>query len=352
MIRPSHQTKYILSCFFLVFLCSACSKEEVAVSAESAPRVNLPLIVYAAMPPARVRSVLEAYTTETGKQIQLVSGDAEASPSHFEQLGALPDADLYLAQSLADLWYVAEMDGFRPTYSQSIESDIPAELRDPESRWTALATRGRFVVYNSEQVSGDALGDVQGYTALAAEQWRGKLCLSSSSVPGNRTLVAFLIRQSDLREAEITVRRWRANLATNVFNDDTSLIEAISTGQCAIGIAGSNAYAAHVGANTGSPVALHRFIDPAEMVVDVSGGGVTRHARNPEGAADLLVWLTTNAPNAQYADLGRAFPANAESPSNSANESWRGMVSMPTPLSALAFLHADAVLLIERARYP
>ena len=129
-------------------------------------------------------------------------------------------------------------------------------------------------------------------------------------------------------------------------------MEAISTGQCVIGIAGSNAFVAHVAANAESPVALHRFTDPSEMVVEVSGGGVARHAHNPEGAADLLVWLATNAPNALYAALGREFPANTGSSSNPDTEIWRDTVSMPPPLSALAFLHADADLLVERARYP
>ncbi len=65
------------------------------------------------------------------------------------------------------------------------------------------------------------------YAALGDDIWRGKLCLSSSQVPGNRTLVAFLIRQYDLRDAEIVVRKWRANLATDVFADDVSLVGAI-----------------------------------------------------------------------------------------------------------------------------
>jgi iron(III) transport system substrate-binding protein len=304
------------------------------------------------MPTSRVQSVLDAYTAETGRKVRLIPGNTELSLQSFENIRTLPAADLYLAPSLADLWYIAEMDGFRPTYSASIEANIPSNLRDPESRWTALATSVRYVVHNSELVSTDELADVNNYAALGLEQWRGKLCLSSSSVPGNRTLVAFLIRQSNLRQAEITVRQWRANLATDVFDDDASLLKAISTGRCALGIAGSSALAAHIAADAGAAVALHRFADPAEMVVDVSGGGVTRHAHNPGDAADLLAWLTTNAADALYAALGQEFPANADSAVIPGIESWRDTISRPVPLSALAYLHDDAVLLIGRAKYP
>jgi len=346
---PRARIRLAFSCASVALLCSACSKDEVPPAFES--DANLPLIVYAAMPPSRVQPILDAYTAETGKKVQLGPADIELSLTTFDTIGALPAADLYLAQSLADLWYVAEMDGFRPTFSESIESGIPAALRDPESRWTALASSVRFVVYNSGRVSADELATVNDYAALGVDRWRGKLCLSSSSVPGNRTLVAFLIRQFDLREAEIIVRRWGANLATDVFDDDAGLIAAISDGQCAIGIAGSSAFALHIAASAGSPIAVHRFADSAEMIVDVSGGGVTRHAHNPGEAADLLEWLTTSAPNALYAALGREFPANADSPSTPAIESWRDAVSEPAPLSALAFLHGDAALLVERAKY-
>ena len=242
--------------------------------------------------------------------------------------------------------------GFARHSMPSIENNIPAQLRDPESRWTGLATNARLLVYNNELVSAESLDGVMDYASLGAEQWLGKLCLSSSRVSGNLTLVAFLIQKYGLRDAEITVRRWRTNLATNVFNSDAALIEAISSGQCATGIAGSDALAAYQSAHASSPVALHQFADPGEVVVDVSGGGVSRHAHNPEDAADLLVWLTTNAPNALYAAIGYEFPANASSKVMRGGESWHGAVSKPAQLSARAFLHDEAVLLVERAKYP
>ena len=334
----------------IALLSSACSREEAPPVPDATE--DLPLAVYAAMPRARVQSVLDAYTAETGKEVQLHSAVRELSLGHDNVVGSLPGADLFLLPSLTELWYLAESDEFRPTFSDVLESHIPSDLRDPESRWTTLATSARFVVYNSELVRADELGDVNDYAALGEERWHGKLCLSSSTVSGNLTLVAFLIRKYDLREAEIAVRRWRANLATSVFSVDADLIDAISTGQCAIGIAGSNALAVHIEANAGSPVAFHEFADPAEVVVDASGGGVSRHAHNPEDAADLLVWLTMNAPNALYAAQSHEFPANDASSAIPGIDPWRRTVSNPTPLSDLAFLHDEAVLLVQRAKYP
>jgi len=348
--------RLVSSFALLAIMIAACGRDDAAPASEapqeSPPAANLPLVVYATIPASRIRPVLDAFTAETGKKVELVTGDKDILATADRDRGSLPVADLLLAGSSAELWLIAEMDGFRPTYSDTIEANIPPVLRDEEFRWTALGIHGRIVVYNTELVSTTALGSVSDYASLGDIAWRGKLCLSSSRVPGNRTLVAFLIHQYDLREAEFVVRNWRANFATGVFADDISLIEAIADGQCAIGIAGSNVFAAYAAANAAAPVALHRFGDPASTVVDASGAGVMRHARNPEAAAGLLAWLATNAPDALYAAQNQQFPANADAPVSRSVEPWRDVVSAPTPLSALGFLHEDAVLLNERARYP
>jgi iron(III) transport system substrate-binding protein len=342
-------------CFVtLLLMFAACSKEAPAPVAMPEPepvsRPNLPLVVYAAMPGSRVQSVFDAYTAETGNKVDVRSTD-DGNAGRTVNVEALPDADLYLFGNLASLWSVAERDGFRPTFSVSIDDNIPVELRDPESRWTGLATSARLVVYNTELLAEEMLGDINNYAALGAKQWRGKLCLSSSTVPGNISLVASLIRHYELRDAEIAVRRWRANLASDVLADDATLLEAIASGRCQIGIAASNALAAHLAANAGASLGFLPFADPEQTVVDVSGAGVSRHAHNPEGAAELLIWLSTNAPNALYAALGHEFPANADSRTAPGIESWRGTVAAPAQQSVLAFLHDEAVLLVERARY-
>ena len=346
-------TRFLFS-LVSALLMVACSSDESSpvVPIQPAPAVDLPLVVYASMSLARVQSVIDAYTAETGTRVQIQSADDRPGSQSGIATGSLPEADLFLLPNLADIWQIAEEDGFRPTFDVSIENNIAAELRDPESRWTGLAASARLLVYNNELVNADELSVVADYAGLGLEQWRGRLCLSSSGVAGNQTLVAFLIRKYGLREAEITVRRWRANLASNVFYTDVELIDAISSGQCATGIAGSNAFAAHQKANANSSVAVHQFTDAAEILVEVSGGGVSRHAHNAEGAAELLAWLAKGAPNALYAALGNEFPANNGAAIIPALEALRDTVSKPAQASGLAFLHDEAALLVERAKYP
>lgn len=319
---------------------------------EAPPTANLSLTVYTTIPSSQIQPVLDAYAAETGMKPRLVSPGAVQPAALADGSSALPDADLLLATSLGEMWQFADMDGFRPTFAESIDDNIPQVYRDAESRWTALATKARIVVYNTEIVDIEALDSVDGYDALGDERWRGRLCLSSSRVPDNQALIAFLIRKQNVRDAELMVRSWRANLATAVFTDDLALLKAISDGQCAIGIAGTNTLSTYLSRNAGAPVAPHGFSNPDSMLIDASGGGVGRHAHNPDDAADLLAWLTTRDPNALYAAQNNEFPANPEAPLSRSVESWRDMVAAPVSMSALGFLHEDAVLLAERARYP
>ena len=182
-------------------------------------------------------------------------------------------------------------------------------MRDPEHLWVSLAARARTIVYNTELTSDVERKSIVDYAALADASWRKRLCLASSTVAGNGSLIAMLINDHGVRETELIVRGWRANLATFVFTDDARLLEAIAAGQCAVGVADSSEIARYLQKDPDANVAPHWFSEGGVLHINASGGGVTRHAQNPEGAASLLEWLTSDAANALFAALILEFPA-------------------------------------------
>lgn len=337
-------------------LLSACGQPDDAMPArqDAAPAqtASQQVLVYTALPSSQVQPVLDAYAAETGRTVELVVAEGDLGDGPVHSPDALPKADLYLGRSLTELWGIAEMDGFRPTDSPAIDSNIPPALRDQERRWTALSMRSSLIVYNTDVVSAAELETVQNYADLGGPAWRDRLCLSSSVVPGNRTLVASLIASHGLREAEIIVRNWRANLAGSVYPADDGLIKAVASGECGAGIVQSDALQTYVSRNAAAPVATHFFASSESIAVDVSGAGVMRHADNPDGAAELLSWLTTESANALFASLGAQFPANNDSPVSLSLEPLGVTVAAPRSMTNLGFLQEDAALLIERARYP
>ena len=352
MIRRRQQMTSGISLLAIAVLCGGCSKEEVAPASTPEPAVDQPLIVYSAMPASRLAPVLQAYTAETGKKVQLVVNEEDISGTFSNGGESLPAADLHIAQSFGELWGVAEMDGYRPTFSDSIESNTPAALRDPESRWVALAKRVRIVFYNKGQLSAEEMEHVLDYASLGKKIWQGKLCLSSSQVAGNRTLIAHLIDKYGVRSAEITVRQWRANLAVSPFPDDAALVRAVADGQCKIGIADLNILLEHAAANPDTSLVHYLFSTSVETLVDVSGAGVSRHAHDPDGAVQLLEWLMSAPPNALFAALGKQIPINPNAPRGNAVADWAEHISSPESLSNLGYLLEEADRLIERARFP
>jgi iron(III) transport system substrate-binding protein len=316
------------------------SPEPETADAPVAEAPSGPLIVAAAGAGRGLADIADAWYSETGSRIRLVDvGDPEREK-----------ADLVIFDSVADAWEDAEQDGLRPVYSAIVDAGVDATLRDSESRWVALATRARVVVYHRPSVSADELASIIGYASLGDEQWRGRLCLSLSQQGGNQMLVAFLINELGVREAELAVRRWRDNLATHLFADDDAMLAAIATGECAVGIAGSNRA---VAAPATSDIGILWFESPAATVFDATVAGVTRHAHDADAAQRFLEWLTTPTPNALLAMPRLDFPVNADAPLAAS------LADLPvdagrvaTPLSDLAFLLEESARLRERARYP
>jgi iron(III) transport system substrate-binding protein len=352
-IRLTSRAVFCISIFFLI---SACTKEVPAVPDVTAEMPDAPrpqtVVVYASGAATQIKQTSEAYTADTGIEVELVIDDYSKLAGKFGKPGRMPVADLFIAGSLADIASAAESDVLRPTY---FETDIPPateNLRDPENVWYALSFRARVVIYNTNLVTDKELSTVSDYASLADEAWRERLCLSSSRVPGNRSLIALHIREYGVRETESIVRGWRTNFVGAFYRDDVDLLRAVAAGDCHIAIADTSVLAGFVSSDRDAPLAAHQFPNETITLVDISAAGVTRHAKNPLGAASLLQWLGSNDPNALYAASGLEFPINPAATPALATEQFIGFADDPMALAQLAFLHEDAALLAERARYP
>src|SRR5690554_7763320 len=100
------------------------------------------------------------------------------------------------------------------------------------------------------------------------------------------------------------IQGWLANLATPVFADDTALLQAIDAGQCDVGIV--NSYYFGRLHNAQPDVKVKLFWPNQEdrgVHVNISGAGVTRHAKHPEEATRLLEWMTTEEAQRIFANV-------------------------------------------------
>ena len=146
--------------------------------------------------------------------------------------GAQSPADLLITVDAGNFWQAAQAGLLQPVQSKVLSDNIPAHLRDPENKWFGLSVRAHDF-YNTAKVKPEQLSS---YQNLADTQWKGKLCLRTSKKSTTNRLLGLPCdecgRFSACRQNQAIVKGWMANLATEVFPDDTKLLEAIGSGQC------------------------------------------------------------------------------------------------------------------------
>jgi len=245
------------------------------ISCESEPPP--PLVVYAVgNDEAALSERLAEFTGDTRIPITLVFSKSSKNADLVIENSGSPTADVLITNNVADIWRAADEGALRPISTKAIESSDPL-LKDPDGFWTAVAMRWNAIGALKEETTHP---QVATYDLLASDDMRGRVCLSSSALHVNRSLIAMLINDRGVKQAERLVRAWIRNLATAPFSSEDHLIEAIRNGTCTYGILSSNPYLGD----------LIYFV-PEQHYMDIDAIGVARHAQQPDSAQKLVEWL-------------------------------------------------------------
>ena len=85
--------------------------------------------------------------------------------------------------------------------------------------------------------------------------------------------------------------------------------------------------------------------------VNISGAGVTRHAKHPDEARRLLEWLSSPEAQGLFASLNLEYPANPAVAADPAVAAWGSFKADPANVAEAGRLQAAAVMLMDRAGY-
>jgi len=323
----------------------ACTTGE-DVDATNAVVPTDPVVVYAAYADKTYLPVLmDAFMRESGIGVIIRHGEESAIVDDVIADNILPPADVLWTASVAGIWRAAEEGALRPLRSQFVAEKMPAWLRDPDDFWVGISYRTAVLVYDPGVINASDLSD---YASLAEPRFRDQLCLSSSDIAINQTVIAMLIDVLDVRPAEIAVRGWMANLARPVFDSEDALLDAIRSGTCGVGIASSSAVAAARASDRDAAIAVHV---PALTYADAEAVGVARHARNPGGATALVEWLSASKTQSRHAAGRLSFPANSDASHASTLDKMGRDRSGSRHVIFAAWQRDAAIKLAERARY-
>ncbi len=290
----------------------------------------------------------EEFSRQTGIQIKTLNGEAGQIFERLRAEGDRTPADVLLTVDAGNLWNAARAGLLSPVTSAELSRNIPAHLRDPEARWVGLTMRARTIVYNPRRVNA---GELSTYEALGDPKWKGRLCLRTSGYIYNQSLLATMIRRHGEPRAEEIVRGWVANQPTLIAGD-TKIIEAIAAGQCDVGVVNSYYLARALKKDPSTPVALFWANQQTTGThVNVSGAGVTAHAKNRANAVRLLEYLSGLQAQQLFADTSLEYPANPKAEVNAIVKAWGPFKQDDVNIAAAGEFQAAATRLADRAGY-
>lgn len=307
------------------------------------------LVVYSARIEKLVKPLINAYEKETGTHIKLLTGKEGPLLERLKAEGAKTPADLLITVDAGNLWQAEQGGLLAKVDSKVLNENIPAHLRDPDGQWYGLSVRARTIVYNTKKVKP---GDLSTYEALGDAKWKGRLCLRSSKKVYNQSLVAMMIAELGEAKSEEIVKSWVKNLATPPFSDDENLLDAMAAGQCDVGIVNSYYYGRLKRKNPSVPMGIFWPNQNDRGVhVNVSGAGVTKHAKHPEAAVKFLEWLSSAKAQNLFADANLEFPVNPKVKPDPLVAAWGSFKQDSINVAEAGKLQAKAVMLMDRAGY-
>lgn len=253
------------------------------------------------------------FTKATGIRINRIEMGDEALLERLRNEGTNSPADVLLIVDAARL-HAADQSGLlAPVKSAVLDKRIPPDLRSPNGTWFAFSNRARLIVYSKASAFAQ---DVQTYEDLAAPRNRGKICTRPGSHPYMLSLVASVIAHDGEQKAEQWARGTVANMARPPRGGDTDQIRAVASGECAIAL--TNSY--YVVRLMRSKKSEDRAVMEKIGVVwpnqanrgthmNVSGGGMLKHAPNRESAVKFLEYLSSDEAQAYFANGNNEWPA-------------------------------------------
>ena len=325
------------------------AEQEVAKNDDATAAGGQTVTIYSSRNEQLIKPLLDKYTEKTGVKIELVTDKTGPLMARLQAEGKNTPADMLLTVDAGNLWQAAEQGLLQPVSSTILEANVPAKYRDPKGQWTGLSLRARTIFYDPSKVSADQLST---YADLADPKWKGKLCLRSSKAVYNQSLVASMMENLGEEKTEEIIRGWVANLATDVFSDDTSMLEAIAAGQCEVGIANSYYYGRLLDEKPNFPVKIFWANQGTTGThVNISGAGVIANSDNPDGALKLMEWLSSDEAQGLYASSDKEYPVKVGIDESELLRSWGPFKQDSISVQKFGELQTQAIQMMDKAGY-
>ena len=248
----------------------------------------------------------------TGITINRIEGKADELIARMEAEGANSPADILLTVDTSRLARAKNAGLLQSVDSAVLEERIPANLQDDDNQWYGFSQRARIIFFDKADVANPPAT----YLDLANPEYKGQVCIRSSSNTYNQTLLASIIAHHGAEKAKEWAEGVVANMAREPQGGDTDQLRGIVSGECEIAVSNSYYFARALRTD------VKGLSDSIDMIgiqfpsqdaegahMNLSGAGIAAHAPNKDNAIKFLEYLASEQAQVYFSNGNDEYPA-------------------------------------------
>ncbi|MCQ0092199.1 extracellular solute-binding protein [Roseovarius sp. M141] len=257
-------------------------------------------------------ALYEAFTKDTGITVNRIEGKADELIARLEAEGENSPADVFITVDAGRMARAEEAGVLQPYKGDVIDDAVPVHLRHPDDLWFGVSQRARIIFYAKDRVDNPP----RTYEALADPEYKGQICIRSSSNVYNQSLLASIIEADGPGAAKTWAQGVVDNMARAPQGGDTDQLRGIVSGECDIAVA--NHYYFLRGYDS-DVEGLSKDIDGIGWVwpnqsgrgahLNLTAAAMAKSAPHPEEAQALLDFLTGEYAQQHFANQNNEYPA-------------------------------------------
>ena len=241
------------------------------------------LVVYSANDANLDRFVFEAFTRETGIEVEPVEGGSGVVFRRIASERERPLGDIVWGVSRALL--NANRALLAP-YASKNKDAVPAQFRDSEDHWIGNNLHLLVILQNTKLIPADQ--GPKSWADLMKPEWKGKVAFTdpanSGSAYSNLTMLAQMWGPGEAGWEKVS--QLLAN--TRVLNRSSLVFQGVGNGEFALGM--SLEYAGVQWASNGAPV---KVVYPSDgTIAQMEGVGIIKGGPNPAAAKLFVDYIT------------------------------------------------------------
>jgi iron(III) transport system substrate-binding protein len=278
------------------------------------------LVIYSGRKEKALKPVVDAFTKQTGTQVDLKIGKTAGLANEIRMEKARPRGDLFISTE-GGIMEVLAKEGLLQPYQSAATKAVPDDFKSASGTWTGISGRARVILYNKNLV---AEKDVpRSILVLTDPKWKGKLAIAGTRERTSLAWAAALVAM----KGEAFAKDYFAGLQANglkILTDNTEVWQGVGRGEFALGLTNSPNY--YLARQNNLPVGVLYPDQEAGGLgtpINPNAAAVVKGAANPEAARKFIDFLLSpegqrvlvmqdyEIPLIPEADAGEVLPAKS-----------------------------------------